>query len=268
MGSYNKIRGQYGCENEFTLNDILKKQWKFDGCVITDWGGAHNTKNAALNGLDIEMGTYTNGLTSNLAFAYNDYFLATPYLKMLQAGEIPVSNVDEKASRILRLIFRTAMNSDKPYGAIANEEHHEICRNISEQGIVLLKNSNALLPIDISKYKSIAVIGENATRKLTEGGGSSELKPKKEISPLAGIQAKFGADKIKYAVGYASGKPAYDKVNPSPYNAAKIRDEAVALAATSDLVIFIGGLNKNAYQDCESTDRLSYDLPFEQKRKS
>ncbi len=264
MGAYNKIRGQWACENELMLNKILKRDWKFDGTVITDWGAVHNTKNAALNGLDIEMGTWTDGFTSNKAFAYNNYFLALPYLQMLRSGEIPVSNVDEKATRILRLIFRTAMNINKPFGALANEKHREVARTIAENGIVLLKNSANLLPIDASKFKTIAVIGENAIRNLTEGGGSSELKPKREISPLEGLKDKFGAEKIQYAIGYGSGKVSYNKVNKSPYDAAKIRKEAVELAAKSELVIFVGGLNKNAHQDSEGNDRLSYALPFEQ----
>jgi len=264
MGSYNKIRGQYACENELTLNKILKDEWKFDGCVITDWGGAHNTKEAALNGLDIEMGTYTNGFTTNKTNAYDGYFLAAPYLKLLKSGEIPVSNVDEKATRILRLIFRTAMNVNKPFGSLASEEHHNVGRTVSEQGIVLLKNTVNLLPIDASKYKTIAVIGENATRKLTEGGGSSELKPKREISPLQGFTEKFGADKIKYAKGYASGAVAYDRVNKPQFDAAALQKEAVELASKSDIVIFVGGLNKNTQQDSEGDDRRSYGLPFGQ----
>jgi len=264
MGSYNKIRGQYACENEMTLNKILKGEWKFDGSVITDWGGAHNTKEAALNGLDIEMGTGTDGFTSNTKNAYDNYFLADPYLKMLRSGEIPVSNVDEKATRILRLIFRTAMNVNKPYGSLASEEHHNVGRTVAEQGIVLLKNTSNLLPVDASKYKTIAVIGENATRRLTEGGGSSELKPKREISALQALTEKFGADKVKYAIGYGSGAVSYDKVNKSPYDAAVIRKEAVELASKSDIVIFVGGLNKNTQQDSEGDDRRSYSLPFGQ----
>lgn len=264
MGAYNQIRGEFACHNNLTLNKILKGEWKFDGCVITDWGGAHDTKQSALNGLDIEMGTWTNGFTSNKAFAYDDYFLATPYLKMLRSGEIPVSNVDDKASRILRLIFRTAMNVNKPYGSLATEEHHNVGRKVGEEGMVLLKNTAKLLPIDASKYKTIAVIGENATRKLTEGGGSSELKVKREVSPLQGLTEKFGAARIKYAMGYASGAVSYDRVLKSKYNADSLRAEAVKLAAQSDIVIFVGGLNKNTQQDSEGDDRRSLALPFGQ----
>ncbi len=264
MGSYNQIRGEYACHNNLTLNKILKGEWKFDGCVITDWGGAHDTKQSAFNGLDIEMGTWTNGFTSNKAFAYDDYFLAKPYLKMLKSGEIPVSNVDDKASRILRMIFRTAMNVNKPYGSLANEEHHNVGRKVGEEGIVLLQNTANLLPIDASKYKTIAVIGENATRKLTEGGGSSELKVKREVSPLQGLTEKFGAAKIKYAMGYASGEVAYDRVLKPKYNTDSLKAAAVKLATESDIVIFVGGLNKNTQQDSEGDDRRSMTLPFGQ----
>ena len=264
MGSYNQIRGEYACHNNLTLNKILKGEWKFDGCVITDWGGAHDTKQSAFNGLDIEMGTWTNGFTSNKAFAYDDYFLAKPYLKMLKSGEIPVSNVDDKASRILRMIFRTAMDVNKPYGSLATEEHHNVGRKVGEEGIVLLQNTTKLLPIDASKYKTIAVIGENATRKLTEGGGSSELKVKREVSPLQGLKEKFGTDKVKYALGYASGAVSYDRVLISKLNADSLRAVAVKLATESDIVIFVGGLNKNTQQDSEGDDRRSLALPFGQ----
>ena len=141
MGAYNKIRGQHACHNDFTLNKILKDDWKFDGCVITDWGGAHDTYEAAVNGLDIEMGSYTNGLTSESVFTYNDYYLASPYLQMLKDGKVPMSTIDDKASRILRLIFRTAMNRQKPYGSVATEEHYAAAREIGNEGIVLLKNA-------------------------------------------------------------------------------------------------------------------------------
>jgi len=266
MGSYNQIRGEYACHNNLTLNKILKGEWKFDGCVITDWGGAHDTKQSAFNGLDIEMGTWTNGFTSNKAFAYDNYFLAKPYLKMLKTGEIPVSNVDDKASRILRMIFRTAMDVNKPYGSLATEEHHNVGRTVGEEGIVLLQNTTKLLPIDASKYKTIAVIGENATRKLTEGGGSSELKVKREVSPLQGLKEKFGTDKVKYALGYASGAVSYGRVLKSKLNADSLRATAVKLATESDIVIFVGGLNKNTQQDSEGDDRRSLALSFGQNK--
>ena len=270
MGAYNKIRGQHACHNDFTLNKILKDDWKFDGCVITDWGGAHDTYEAAVNGLDIEMGSYTNGLTAESVFTYNDYYLASPYLQMLKDGKVPMSTIDDKASRILRLIFRTAMNRQKPYGSVATEEHYAAAREIGNEGIVLLKNAPVvkkgapLLPIDAAKYQNILVVGDNAVRLLNQGGGSSELKVKDMVSPLDGLRAAYG-DKVAYAKGYAAGRPMYGRADEIPQNVVdSLRAEAVEMAKKADLVVLVGGLNKNHFQDCEGGDRLEYGLPFGQ----
>ncbi len=270
MGAYNKIRGQHACHNDLTLNKILKGDWKFDGCVITDWGGAHDTYEAAINGLDIEMGSYTNGLTSESVFTYNDYYLANPYLKMLKDGKVPMSTIDDKASRILRLIFRTAMNRQKPYGSVATEEHYAAAREIGNEGIVLLKNTPVvkkgapLLPIVADKYQNILVVGDNAVRLLNQGGGSSELKVKDMVSPLDGLRAVYG-DKVSYAKGYAAGRPMYGRADEIPQHVVdSLRAEAVEMAKKADLVVLVGGLNKNHFQDCEGGDRQEYGLPFGQ----
>jgi len=269
MGAYNKVRGEHACHNDFLLNKILKGEWKFDGCVISDWGGAHDTKEAVLNGLDIEMGSYTNGLSSGKKFAYDNYYLAADYLKGLKDGTYPISTIDDKASRILRLIFRTAMNSDRPWGSFTSEEHYNVARTIAEEGIVLLKNEankkkEMILPLEGSKYHSILVVGENATRGLCQAGGSSfTLKVKDEISPLAGLKAKYG-DKVKYTKGYAAGKPTENNAGKLTIYADSLRTEAVKQAAEADVVVFVGGLNKDHFQDSESTDRESIALPFGQ----
>lgn len=265
MGAYNKIWDQHCCHNERLLNDILRGEWGFDGVVITDWGGAHDTKEAALNGLDIEMGSYTNGLTTESAFGYNDYYLADPYLKMIRSGEVPESTVDDKARNILRLIFRTAMNTDKPFGSKCSPEHYAAAKLIGDESVVMLKNSG-ILPLDGSKYNNILVVGDNAVRRLTDGGGSSELKPKDYVSPLSALQALYG-DKVKYAPGYACGRTLYEAEDIIPQEEQdKLRAEAVAMAKDADVVIYIGGLNKNAWQDCESTDRREYNLPYGQDK--
>lgn len=270
MGAYNKIRGQHACHNELMLNKILKDDWGFDGVVVTDWGGAHDTYEAAMNGLDIEMGSYTNGLTSESAFTYDDYYLASPYLRMLKDGKVPVSTVDDKASRILRLIFRTAMNRQKPYGSLTSEEHYKVAREIGNEGIVLLKNApvlkkgTPLLPLDAAKYRRILVVGDNAVRLLNEGGGSSELKVKDMVSPLDGMRSLYG-DKVAYTKGYAAGRPMYGRAEEIPQAVAdSLRTAATELAKDADLVILFGGLNKNHFQDCEAGDRLTYGLPFGQ----
>ena len=272
MGAYNKLRGTHCCHNDLLLNKILKQDWQFDGCVITDWGGAHDTREAALNGLEIEMGSYTNGLTSESAFTYDDYYLARPYLKMLQSGEVPLSTIDDKASRILRLIFRTAMNRQKPYGAICTGEHYAAAREIGSEGIVLLKNApvakkeNPLLPLVADNYRRILVVGDNAVRRLNEGGGSSELKVKDMVSPLDGLRALYG-DKVEFVQGYKAGRPMYGRADEVPVaEEDALRAEAVEKARQADLVILVGGLNKNHFQDCEGGDRQHFHLPFGQDR--
>lgn len=258
MGSYNKIRGQFACHNDMLLNQLLKKDWAFDGCVITDWGGAHNTKEAVFNGLDIEMGSHTDGLKTAAKDAFNEYYLAKDYLKMAKAGEVPMSIVDDKASRILKLIFRTAMNTKRLWGSFATSEHANVAREIAEEGIVLLKNSNALLPLSKDKSQKIAVIGENAVKMLTLGGGSSELKVKKEVSPLEGLISTYGSANIKYTLGYSSNPKEAEGASRGLYR------EAVEIARSADVVVFIGGLNKDPHQDSEGDDRLTYQLPFGQ----
>uniref|UniRef100_UPI00356A22DD glycoside hydrolase family 3 C-terminal domain-containing protein n=1 Tax=Lutibacter sp. TaxID=1925666 RepID=UPI00356A22DD len=137
-------------------------------------------------------------------------------------------------------------------------------RKIAGEGIVLLKNENSFFPIDPSKKITIAVIGENATKSLTEGGGSSELKAKSEISPLNGLKARFKNATIVHAMGYASGPSVYQKVIPSNLNAEKLKNEAIEVASKADVVLFFGGLNKNHLQDCEGGDRQEFELPFGQ----
>lgn len=264
MGSYNKFRGQHATHNEI-LTNILKKEWEFDGALVSDWGSTHSTKEAALYGLDIEMGSWTNGLTSGKRFAYDDYFLATPYLQAIKKGELPLSSLDDKVRRVLRLNFRTNMDRNRSYGSFATEEHAQVARKIAESGIVLLKNEKSFFPIPVGKYRKILVVGENATRSLTEGGGSSELKVKEEISPLDGIKALYGEQNVAYTLGYASGRPTYERENPSSYNVDSLKNEAVRLAKEAEVVLFFGGLNKNNRQDCEGEDRRSFNLPFGQE---
>lgn len=264
MGSYNQFRGQFCCHNDLLLNKILKKDWNFDGAVITDWGGAHDTKQAALNGLDIEMGTGTDGLTTSTKNAYDSYYLANPFLKLIKNGDIEEEVLNDKVRRILRLMLRTNMNPNRPLGRINNQEHLDVARKIAGEGIVLLKNEASFFPINASKKITIAVIGENATRPMTIGGGSSELKAKNEIAPLDGLKNRYKNATIIHAMGYASGPSAYGRVVPSTLDANKLKQEAIEAASKADIVLFFGGLNKSYLQDCEGGDRTEYKLPFGQ----
>ncbi|MDR0798928.1 MAG: glycoside hydrolase family 3 C-terminal domain-containing protein [Dysgonamonadaceae bacterium] len=271
MGAYNRFDGQWACQNERLLKTILRDEWKFDGVVVSDWGGVNDTKEAIYNGLDMEFGTWTDGLTSGVSNAYDNYYLADPFLKLLRSGAVKEEEVDKKVRNILRLVFRTTMNRSRPFGSFSTPEHSEAGRRIAEEGMVLLKNDRQVLPINLIAAKKIAVIGENAIKMMTIGGGSSSLKARYEQSPLDGIKQRIGSQaEIVYARGYvgevsakqdglASGQDLSDDRTPAALTA-----EAVQVAKSADYVIFIGGLNKHEGQDCEGADRASLGLPYRQ----
>jgi len=262
MGAYNKFRGEHCCHSNLLLNKILKQDWKFDGVVVSDWGGVHNTDEAVNNGLDIEMGTYTNGLTTQGHFPFSSYYLANPFLQGVKEGKYEMAKLDDKARRILRLIFRTTMSANRPFGKFVSPEHSAAARKIAQEAIVLLKNEKNFLPIAAGKYQKIVVIGENATRSMILGGGSTSLKAAYEVSPLQGLINKYGKNRVAYSMGYASGPSLYGRAEDSKLNADSLLNAAVEIAKTADVVFFVGGLNKNYYQDCESGDRKSLSLPF------
>ena len=270
MGAYNLYQGVHNCHNATMLNKILKKDWGFDGVVISDWGGCHNTDEAIKNGLDLEFGSWTNGLTAGASNAYDNYYLALPYKKLIQEGKYSTKELDEKVRRVLRLFYRTTMNRQKPHGFLCSESHYATALKIAQEGIVLLKNDRNLLPINLQTTKKILVVGENAIKMMTVGGGSSSLKVQKEILPLDGIKARFTDAQIDYVRGYVGDTvQSYNgvTVGRSLYETrsqAELTAEAVAKAKEADVVIFVGGLNKSDYQDCEGHDRKSYDLPYAQ----
>lgn len=273
MGSYNKYKGQPNCHNEFLLNDILRGEWGFKGAVVADWGGVSNTRQAITNGLDMEFGTWTNGLSAGTSNAYQNYYLAKPYLDLIKSGEVGTKELDQKIRNILRLAFLTTMDKNRPYGSFGTEEHGLAGRKIAEEGIVLLQNKNNILPINLNKTKKIAVIGENAIKMMTVGGGSSSLKAKYEISPLDGLKKRVGTQaEVIYARGYvgdaegnyngvASGQDLSEKRSEG-----QLLAEAIDVAKKADIVLFIGGLNKSNYQDAEGVDRLSLELPYNQDK--
>jgi beta-glucosidase len=265
MGAYNQVNGQFCCENHFLLDDILKTEWGFKGVVISDWNAVHHTELAAINGMDIEMGTQTN---------YASYFLAAPFLAELRSGTIPVSVLDDKVRRHLYVMFKLNLIHDPLLPVVANAapqtplstpEHQEIARKVAEESFVLLKN-NDLLPLNLSRIKTIAVIGGNATAKFSNEGGSAVTKPPYEITALAGISNYPGCQaKIIYAEGYhpftnsswrkPPSKAATENSDP------KLIAEAVAAAKSADVVVYIGGLNHSVGFDSESADRRDLQLP-------
>ena len=273
MGAYNRYKGEFACHNRYLLNDILRKEWGFKGVVVSDWGGTHDTSQAIYNGLDMEFGSWTDGLAAGTSNAYDNYFLAMPYLQLIRSGKVGTKELDEKVRRVLRLTFLTAMNRQRPFGSFGSAEHGAAGRKIAEEGIVLLQNKRNILPIDLNKVKRIAVIGENAIKMMTVGGGSSSLKAKYETLPLEGIK-KYVGDKadVVYARGYI-GDPTgeYNGVKSGQDISEKrseeeLLHEAVELARSADYVVFVGGLNKSVNQDSEGNDRLSLELPYNQNQ--
>lgn len=271
MGGYNLFRGEHASYNPILMNQILKGEWDWDGAVISDWGAVHDTKTAVTGGLDMEFGSWTDGLSNGASNAYDNYFFANPYLEGIENGTYSEDELNDKVRRVLLLTFRTSMNRNKPWGSMGSDEHIQAAREIGEEGIVLLKNDNNLLPINPQRDKKILVVGENAIKKMTVGGGSSSLKARHEITPLDGIRKRFGKDAdIVYARGYV-GDPSgeYNGVSTGQdlsdsRTQKELTAEAVKLAKDADIVIFIGGLNKSDHQDAEDSDRETMSLPYGQ----
>ena len=274
MGAYNLYKNQHNCHNAILLNKILKQDWQFDGVVVSDWGGTHDTDEAVKNGLDLEFGTWTDGLTMGATNAYDNYYLADAYKRLIKEGKYTTKELDDKVRRVLRLFYRTTMNRQRPHGFLCSESHYEAARKIAEEGIVLLKNEGGtVLPININKVKNILVVGENAVKMMTVGGGSSSLKVQREVSPLDGLKARLrGIAEVDYARGYVGDVTgAYNGVTTGQdLSESRSEDEliaeAVEKAKKADYVIVFGGLNKSDYQDCEGHDRKDYALPYAQNR--
>jgi beta-glucosidase len=187
MGAYNQVYGTNANQSRLLVNDILKQQWGFNGVVLTDWHVDINTFDAAMNGLDLEMGTDVPN--------YEDYFFAQPLLKMIKDGKVPEAILDEKVRRILRMqIHIGMMDPARKAGARNTPEHRQAAQTIAENGIVLLKNSRQALPLNKSTLKKLVVMGPNASLRHGRGGGSSQVKSDYEVTPLQGLQKALGKD--------------------------------------------------------------------------
>ena len=271
MGAYNYYQSIHNCYNPILINKILKGDWQFDGVVVSDWGGTHDTEQAITGGLDMEFGSWTNGLNAGASNAYDNYYLAAPYKKLIAEGKYTTRELDEKVRRVLRLFFRTTM-ATRPRGSMCSEEHYATARDVAGEGIVLLQNRGNLLPLNPSTVHRVLVVGENAIKMMTVGGGSSSLKVQHEILPLDGIsrrlaQAGITVDYERGYVGDVTGE--YNGVTTGQdlkdkRSAEQLIADAVAKAREADVVIICTGLNKSNHQDAEEFDRLDYAMPYGQ----
>ena len=292
MGAYNLLRGEHCCHSNPLLKDILRDEWEYDGVIVSDWGGVHDTKKAAESPLDIEMSVYYN---------FDEYCMAKPLYEAVKAGEISEEHIDEKIRNILRLMLKLKMikieckeengikcvsvyeNEDRNIGSYNTPEHRMSCLDTAREAIILLKNEEKILPLNPKKTKKLLVIGDNAVRLHANGGGSAEIKALYEISPLLGIKCLLGGNcEVTYTPGYYVPSKAESDKNwqedslkdqdceerqkslneKEKAMQEKLRNEAVALAAQYDDVIFIGGLNHD--YDVEGYDRDTMELPYEQ----
>lgn len=258
MSAYNKFRGEYLGENKYLLNDVLKGDWKFKGFVMSDWGGTHSTVKAANNGLDIEMGSRQ---------PYNTNYFADPLLAAVKDGKVAESTIDDKVSRILWVMYHTSLATNAPAGKLNTPDHSKTVYDVAAEAIVLLKNNKQMLPLNIAKYKSIAIIGDNATQTFHSGGFGAGVKAKYEVTALEGLKSRIGNKvDLKFAQGY---KPDYkNNYNAQRKEAANKPDmtmiqQAATIAKSSDVaIVFIGG---NREYESEGADRKTLDLPFGQQ---
>lgn len=267
MAAYNKFRGEFCAENNYLVRKILRNEWGFDGVYVTDWGAAHSTIPSMEAGLDLEMGT--------LIDKYEDWYYANPLIEAVKSGKIPMSLVDEKVGDVLRVMIKTNVLDPKKRfgpGSMNTKEHQQATYDAAAEAIVLLKNQNNLLPLDFSSIKSLAVIGDNATRKHSNGGLSSEIKAVYEVTPLEALREKWG-DKvdIRFAQGYeklstfvegSNNGQSSGTFSSKTQESDALLKEAVEVARTSDVALLVCGLNHD--YDTESFDRLNMDIPYGQ----
>lgn len=267
MGAYNKFRGDYLCENSYMLNDILRGEWGFEGVVISDWAAVHSTVKSLQNGLDIEMGTNK---------PFDEFFLAQPLIDAVKAGEIPEEEVDKHVKRILHVMYELKSIDDegRTKGSIHTEAHFKEAYTIASESVVLLKNENNVLPLQLDGIKSIAVIGDNATKKNALGGFGAGVKTKREVTPLEGLQNRLPESiTLNHARGYSErysstnetqfGDVTVDKPETIDELEPELLEEALNAAKNSDAVIIFAGSNRD--YESEASDRKDLELPFAQE---
>lgn len=289
MGAYNKLGGTHCCHHDGLLNGILRREWGFEGITVSDWGGVHDTMEALMNGLDMEM-----SVTSD----FDDYYMADPLIRMIEDGKVDrkaaLAKIDEKVRHILHVMNELHMlDGERSAGGYNDYNDKAALRQTARESVVLLKNDGNILPLDRKKIRKLLVVGENANRQHAPGGGSAEIKALYEITPLLGIQMLLGGNtEVVYKPGYHnedvgniwantgdSENGQADSLNQESRTAQaapeeKIkrqreinetyRKDALEAAENADAVIFVGGLTHD--YDTEGQDRADMRLPYDQDR--
>lgn len=301
MGAYNEMRGEHCCHNAYLLNHILREEWGFEGIVVSDWGGVHDTKEALMNGMDMEMSVTDN---------FDEYYMANPLIALMESGEIDkesvIAKIDEKVKHILHVMNELHMlDGERSAGSYNDYKDKAALRQVARESVILLKNDKNILPLDKKKIKKLLIIGENANRKHAPGGGSAEIKALYEITPLMGFTMLLGGNaEILYKPGYfnddigniwantgdsengqadslnqdkeknqdsaEAAKKAQSvameqaKANHQEEMNEKYLKEALLAAKDADAVVFIGGLTHD--YDTEGQDRKDMKLPYGQDK--
>src|ERR1700691_1511953 len=281
MSAYQKVNGRYCSENAYLLQDVLRKEWGFTGFVVSDWGSTYSTDGPVNAGMDIEMpgGEVARAWLATEGAKKNgnggDFLSPEKVLPRIAAGAIRQATVDENVLIILRVLFVSGIFDRAQAAATGAAEidtpaQRAVARRAAAESLVLLKNSGNLLPLDPAKIKTLAVIGPNAAVARTGGGGSSLVRSKYSVSPLAAIKERAGSGiQVRYAQGAAideegvSGAGLVENLSAAGGGdaaaAEKLRAEAVAIAANTDAVILVVG--DNARVESEGFDRKTLDLP-------
>lgn len=277
MGAYNKLRGTHCCHNKELLDDILRDKWGFDGAVISDWGGVHDTMEAAMTSLDLEMGVFRN---------FDEYYMADPLKNKILSGDVTLDRIDAKVKNILRTLYRLKKigpdTASRKAGTYNAEEHRHVAKQVADESVVLLKNKSNVLPLDKSKVKKLLVVGYNAQCLHALGGGSSELRSLYEICPLMGIKMLLGGNtEVVYEKGYEPPVLLNElrswQANSTDIEAVRsggekkeldreksliLKKRALEAARDADAVIYIGG--QDHIFDAEGYDRSDMKLPYDQ----
>ncbi|MBR6221835.1 MAG: glycoside hydrolase family 3 C-terminal domain-containing protein [Lachnospiraceae bacterium] len=295
MASYNLVRGRYACENPWLINEVLRDEWGYDGLVVSDWGGVHDTLEVAETELDVEM---------NIKPQFDEYYMAEPMKKAVKEGRVSEELIEKKVRNVLRFMLRTRMidikenekgtcivrPEERSKGSYNSFEHHETLLCAARESIVLLKNNKKVLPLDVKFGEKILVIGDNAIRRHAGGGCSAEIRALYEHTPFMGLKMRLGGNvQIDYLPGYfvPEEKPPWarswqedsldsDKINAlktldmydceNDERCVKLREEALKAVPDYDHVIFVGGLSHTYSLETEMNDRKDITLPYGQDR--